>query len=185
MISIIITGPPGIGKTTIFMKVIDDLKKRSIKISGIVCPDVRGDRGRIGFKIIDLSTGSWRWLAKLKKLADGECRVEFGRYCIDVDGVKEIVNESMKHVEGSDIICIDEVGPMEFKSRDFKIYLDKVFNSGKPLLLIVHRNIVDSIAYQLKSLGRDVKVYRVDHLNRNHLHKKILKDLNIIQSKDQ
>jgi nucleoside-triphosphatase len=44
MTSIILTGAPGVGKTTTVMDVAQKLKKRGIKVGGVISREVRTNR---------------------------------------------------------------------------------------------------------------------------------------------
>ena len=56
MTSIILTGAPGVGKTTIVMDVAQKLKARGVRVGGVVSREVRTNNVRIGFEFIDLAT---------------------------------------------------------------------------------------------------------------------------------
>jgi len=51
--NIFITGKPGVGKTSLVMEIIKELK---LDAGGIIAPEIR-NKEREGFKIVDLSTG--------------------------------------------------------------------------------------------------------------------------------
>jgi len=71
-----ITGPPGGGKSTLALKIVEKLKRKGLNVCGVVCPDVRISGKRIGFKVIDLSSGAEAWLARI----DGCDGPRVGRY---------------------------------------------------------------------------------------------------------
>jgi len=54
---IFITGLPGVGKTTIILKVTKELKNHDLKIGGFVTQEIREKGKRVGFKIKALDTG--------------------------------------------------------------------------------------------------------------------------------
>ncbi|MFN3268935.1 MAG: nucleoside-triphosphatase, partial [Zestosphaera sp.] len=43
-----ISGSPGVGKTTVFLRVIELLRSDGLKIGGFICPEVRRSGRRIG-----------------------------------------------------------------------------------------------------------------------------------------
>jgi len=49
-----LTGQPGIGKTSVLIKVLDALKTRGYKVGGMVSREIREGRVRVGFEIVDL-----------------------------------------------------------------------------------------------------------------------------------
>ncbi len=159
----IITGRPGIGKSTLFNRIIEFLLEKGIKVDGIRTPEVRMAGRRIGFKIIDISTGRETWLAR-KDVIGGRPRV--GSYYLCVSEASELVEEALtRAISQADVIGVDEVGPMELKLSVFARLLRKTIDSNKPLIFVVH--------YRLnpKSLGLKghVRKYIVTIENRNML----------------
>ena len=65
---ILLTGPPGIGKTTAIMKAVEALKARKgLKIGGMITREVREGGKRVGFQIIDLVSNRTGWLAHINQ----------------------------------------------------------------------------------------------------------------------
>ncbi len=62
---LLLTGIPGVGKTTVLAKTVDLLKQRGYKIGGMVSREVREKGKRVGFEVIDLTSGRRGWLAHL------------------------------------------------------------------------------------------------------------------------
>ena len=67
MTSIILTGAPGVGKTTIVMDVAQKLKARGVRVGGVVSREVRTNNVRIGFEFIDLATNDRDILASTNR----------------------------------------------------------------------------------------------------------------------
>jgi nucleoside-triphosphatase len=61
---IAITGPPGVGKSTVANKVVELCKTRAT-VGGILTRDRRLKGNRIGFEIMDITSGSLGQLADL------------------------------------------------------------------------------------------------------------------------
>jgi len=55
--NILLTGPPGVGKTTILEEIKNRIKEKEYSIGGIYCPEIRENGRRTGFNIIDISSG--------------------------------------------------------------------------------------------------------------------------------
>ncbi|MFZ0326721.1 MAG: nucleoside-triphosphatase [Nitrososphaeraceae archaeon] len=67
MTIIVLTGAPGVGKTTAIIRVARALKERGVKVGGIVSRELRTNNRRIGFEFIDLSTNDRNvWLLSLE-----------------------------------------------------------------------------------------------------------------------
>ena len=64
---ILVTGPPGVGKTSVLLRSVNGLKKRTYRIGGMISHDVREGGIRVGFEIMDFSTGQRGWLAHINQ----------------------------------------------------------------------------------------------------------------------
>lgn len=163
-VNIFITGRPGSGKSTLAREVAEELKSESdIEYGGISTPDFRENRKRKGFKIVDLLTGEKAVMASVDKKGQ-----RIGKYGVDVQAVERIGMKAVeKALRTADLVVIDEIGPMELLSGRFKMTVDRVVRSDKPLLAVVHRRMVDDY----KDKG---KVFRVSR-ERFESVKKIIK----------
>lgn len=135
---IFITGKPGCGKSTLINKIINNIKNK-YNIAGIITPEIRKNNQRTGFKIIDLASGQEEILASVD--IKGKPRVS--KYGVNIDGINKITHKFLESFEKADYIFIDELGPMEFFSKDFKKMLDKVFDSDKNIIVTLHRNLIN------------------------------------------
>lgn len=137
---LIITGRPGVGKSTLFNSIVCVLRESGYRIGGIIAPEVRERGLRLGFKVIDLISGEEAWLAK----KGYESVVRVGSYGVVVDEADKLVKKALTTaIERADIIGLDEVGPMELKLPSFKPLLIRILDSRKPAILVVHFNLSD------------------------------------------
>lgn len=58
--NILITGRPGVGKTTAVERLVERARDRGKKVSGVFSPEIREDGERVGFRVVDISTGRTR-----------------------------------------------------------------------------------------------------------------------------
>lgn len=166
----VITGRPGIGKSTLFNNIIYALRKAGIVVGGIRSPEVRGANGhRIGFKIVDLMTGKEGWLAKKNYYS----RIRVGRYGVVLGEASQIISEAFrKALREADVIGIDEIGPMELKIPIFREMLEQVLGSNKPKILVVHYRLHDqSILDKIYSVKHEK--YILTEYNRDSLNKEL------------
>jgi len=169
MLKIFITGRPGIGKTTVFMRVVTNLRSRGYVVGGIICPEIRSGGRRLGFNIVDLLTNEKGVLAYVCQ--EGEAGPRVGKYCVNVSDVVAIgVNAIKRALERADVVGIDEVGPMELKVPQLKSSIYEALRSSKPVLAVVHRRIISELA----KVFSDARVYEVDYNNRNTLPQVLL-----------
>ncbi len=167
-VKVAITGRPGIGKTTIFGKVVEMLRASGARVDGFMCPEVRVHGRRIGFDILDLVTGDRVPLSRLCTLAGGHAIVgRVGRYCVFQDAGSFGCRVLRRALGAADIVGVDEVGPMELMVRELRNCIYEVLeNNNVNALLVVHRRVVRDLT---KRFGRDLKVFWVDESNRNTL----------------
>ena len=107
---ILITGPPGVGKTTLCKKIAENLKEKSSKIEGFYTEEVRDDRGvRKGFDIVSIKNVDLR---KPLALADAPPVVKgpkVGKYTVMVQDFESVALKSMSD-KNVDLLIIDEIG---------------------------------------------------------------------------
>ena len=138
----LLTGPPGIGKSTAVSKVIYLVRSRGYGVGGCLTTERRKGRERVGFTVIDLMSGIEGPLAS----SETSLGPRVGRYRVDVKGLAEVGAAALARAAvGAELIVIDEVGPMELTSPEFKKAAEACFASGKPLLAVVHEKMKDPL----------------------------------------
>jgi nucleoside-triphosphatase len=60
---LLLTGNPGVGKTTVLIKTVNALKAKGISVGGMISREAREGNVRVGFEIIDLTSNKHGWLA--------------------------------------------------------------------------------------------------------------------------
>jgi nucleoside-triphosphatase THEP1 len=65
MTIIVLTGAPGVGKTTAVMRAARALNDRGLNVGGIVSRELRTNNMRIGFEFIDLIQMFWHLLLEM------------------------------------------------------------------------------------------------------------------------
>ncbi|HIQ23953.1 MAG TPA: NTPase [Pyrodictium delaneyi] len=158
----LVTGRPGVGKTTLVRRVIEKLRKEGYELTGFFCPEVRQNGRRIGFKITSLDGSLEAWLARI----EGCNGPRVGRYntCQEAE---EVARGTIERIDNADLIVIDEIGPMELRLRGIREIILRVLRSGKPGLFVVHERLSDREI--LPILQRRGRWYRVTVENRDSL----------------
>ncbi len=163
---ILITGPPGIGKTSTLRRSMKELKKRKYAVGGMICREVREGGVRVGFEIMDLSTGQRGWLAHINQ-PEGP---RIGKYRVNLTDLDAIGATSiLDALQNADILAIDEIGPMELSSPAFSNALVKAIESSKPILGTIHYGLRNSLISSIKE-REDVEILKVTYENRESLH---------------
>ena len=166
---LLLTGTPGIGKTSVLTNTINSLRERGICVGGMMSREVREGGARVGFEILDLSSGRHGWLAHVNQKAGprvGKYRVNMED--LDCIGAKAIADA----VENCNVIAIDEIGPMELFSEEFKEAVRKALKSRKLVLAVVHWKAQDPLINEAKK-RKDAETTSVTLENRERLHRQI------------
>ena len=126
--NILITGNPGVGKTTLIRDIISRLDASA---GGFYTAEVRDERGRRwGFRIVDLDGGE-DVLASVE--VTSQRRVS--KYGVDVAAVDRIgVTAVRDALRNKEMVVIDEIGRMELASEQFRNVAMKALDHRKPLL---------------------------------------------------
>ena len=148
---ILLTGPPGIGKTTIIKKVIDTLQKKGFSVCGFYTEEIRENNKRAGFKIIGLD-GSCGTLAHI----NFKSNYRVGRYFVKLSALEECIAQ----IPGSGILIIDEIGKMELFSEKFKNFVDRILNEEGIVIATIGEKFVHKF-------GKNSEVLEVTPNNRN------------------
>ena len=131
--NLLITGYPGVGKTTLVKKILENL---SCNIGGFYTHEMLANCRRTGFYITDFD-GNQMVMASEK--SNSPYRVN--KYGVNIDAFEIIGIPAMeKALINADLIVIDEIGRMEMFSPKFCKMLRKVFDSEKPLLATIKKN---------------------------------------------
>jgi nucleoside-triphosphatase len=154
-----LTGQPGSGKSTAFLRCVEGLRSSGLAVGGISTPERRGRAGRLGFDVVDLASGRRAVMAGVGLRS----AARVGRYGVDVEGFESVALPALEHaVEECDVVGIDEIGRMELYSGAFRRMVETLMLGMKPVVSVLHRAYVDVY-------GRHGTVYRVTPENRDGL----------------
>jgi nucleoside-triphosphatase len=130
--AILLTGPPGCGKTTAIRKVLERLE---VEAHGFFTQEMREGGRRTGFKLITLG-GQEGVLAHTS--IGGEARV--GKYGVDLSVMDGIAVDAIREgIAAAGLIVIDEIGPMELLSAKFRSVVIEALEADLPLLGTIMR----------------------------------------------
>lgn len=125
-----ITGAPGSGKTTLCKRLIEALP--TVQIGGILTRDIREGHERVGFEILNISTGE-RGLLAHRQLKSGP---RVGRYRVNLTDIERIAVPALQRaLREAQLIIVDEIAPMELHSPHFVEAVTCVLDSSKDLLV--------------------------------------------------
>jgi len=161
--NLFLSGPPGIGKTTIIQKTIGKL---FVAATGFYTREIREGSRRVGFSIITLD-GKEGILAHVR--AKGKFKV--GRYTVNIEDIERLAVPAMTPKSPQELIVIDEVGKMECFSEAFRNALVGALDSPNTVLgTIAARgtNCIESIKRR-----DDLTILAINLHNRNALPDKL------------
>jgi len=161
-----VTGRPGIGKTSVLLRVVEGLKLKGYMIGGMLSREVRARGVRTGFEIIDFCSGRRGWLAHV----DQPFGPKVSKYRVNLNDLDIIGAGSIRDAaKNAQIVIIDEIGPMELFSRAFREAVVEAMNSGKPLLGTIHFKARDPLINMIRNRD-DAEIIEATYENRAHLH---------------
>ncbi len=143
----LVTGPPGVGKTTTVSKIILRLKSAGVIVGGCSTSERRSGGARVGFEVKDLTTGRSGELASVSS----KFGPRVGRYRVNLTDLAKVGAAGLDAAaDSSEVIVIDEVGPMELVSPEFRRAVRRCVDSGKPILAVVHERLEDDLLNELR-----------------------------------
>ncbi|MGQ9551581.1 MAG: NTPase [Candidatus Bathycorpusculaceae bacterium] len=170
---LLLTGNPGVGKTTVLLKTVETLRDMGFSVGGMLSREVREGGVRVGFEILDLMSSRSGWLAHVNQ----ESGPRVGKYRVNLEDLNTVGAEAIfAAVEDCDVIAIDEIGPMELFSEKFKQAVRTAVGSAKNVIAVVHWKAEDRLLEEVKGRG-DAEMYVVSYENRENLHKVVAKKL--------
>lgn len=168
----LITGPPGIGKSTILAKVVLRVMSYGVIVGGCTTAEIRRGGARVGFEVRDVTNGTRGELATTSRTLGPKV----GKYRVNLADLASVGAKGLSDAVGrSELIVVDEIGPMELVSPEFRKAIRACIESGKPMLAVVHERMEDDLLSELRAKAGEV--IEVDENNREQLVDEIADDL--------
>jgi len=165
--TLLLTGRPGIGKTTVIKAVAGLFGSRA---GGFYTEEMRGPGGRKGFRLVTLD-GQEATMAHVNFKGPGRPRVS--RYGVDVEAIERVgVAAIRRTMQERRIVLVDEVGKMEFFCGAFKdVVLQAV---GGPHTVIATVMTKPNPWVDALRMMPQVEVWEVTAKNRGELAKQVV-----------
>jgi len=163
--NILITGVPGVGKTTLIMKIVEAME--GVGTVGFYTDEIRERGIRTGFSLTSITGGR-----SILSHVNTKSRFRVGKYGVDVAGFESFIERISFFDETTGMIVIDEIGKMECFSAKFtklvralldleKLFIATIALKGEGLIAEVKRR-------------PDVELFEITRDNRNYLLQRIL-----------
>jgi nucleoside-triphosphatase len=163
---ILLEGRPGIGKTTVAVRLADLLLEREVEVTGFVTRELRERGRRVGFTI-ETFDGRKATLAHVG--FSGPPRV--GKYGVDLKAFERVALPRLERPQRSAVVVIDELGKMELASERFRAAARGLFD--EPVSVVATTHVFrDALTDALKRRDDVVRV-RVTHASRGDLPREL------------
>jgi nucleoside-triphosphatase len=129
---VIITSPPGSGKTTLTLRVVEILRARNEVLAGFTTSEIRRGGRRTGFTVTGLG-GLERTFA-----VRGGNGPKVGSYGVDLNAFEEVALLELENgLELGSTLIVDEIGSMELLADRFRALLPGIMSAPR-LLATLH-----------------------------------------------
>lgn len=167
--NILVTGVPGIGKTTLIVRILGVIKH--LRAVGFYTREIRQGGIRKGFELIDLSGRK-----SLLSHVNIKSPYRVGKYGVDIQGFDEFLEAAEFFDPSTDLIVIDEIGKMESFSMKFNTLLIRILDSETPVIATIALKGAGIIG-QIKRRP-DIRLFEMTRDNRDSLVRDISMLLN-------
>jgi nucleoside-triphosphatase len=168
--NILITGTPGVGKTTLVRKIFTDLKQ--LKPVGFYTGEIREGGIRKGF---NLTSPDGR--AGLLSHGDIKSPHRVGKYGIDTAGFERFLEFLDLLNPDNRLVIIDEIGKMECFSEKFRNLVRALLDSDRTVIATIALKGGGFIA-EVKS-RKDIVIHQLTFRNRDTLAADIVRSIEI------
>jgi nucleoside-triphosphatase len=136
---LLLTGSPGVGKTTVIRHVVERLRGR--RLAGFYTEEIREHGVRRGFSLTTFD-GQERIMAHV-----GFAKTfRVGRYGVDVATIDVVAHGSLMLDDEVEVYLVGEIGKMECLSRKFISAMRTLLNADKAVVATVAEKGFDFIA---------------------------------------
>lgn len=157
---LLLTGVPGIGKTTLVRKVAAQLQQH--RIGGFYTEEIRTKGQRQGFRLVTFS-GEQGIIAHV----NFDHRYSVGKYGVDVAAIDRFADTDLAIAEDIDVYLVDEIGKMECLATRFVSRMEALLRSDKTLIATVGKKgsgLIETVKHWPGSL-----LWEITHDNRDAL----------------
>lgn len=161
---LLITGTPGIGKTTVIRRVADKIEAKGLR--GFYTEEIREGGERRGFRLVGFD-GTARIIAHV----DFPKGHRVGRYGVDVQALDEAAG-LLRPDPKARVYLVDEIGKMECLSERFVGAMRDLLSGSTPIIASVGARGGGFIVEIKRRPG--CELWQVTHANRDDLPDRIL-----------
>jgi nucleoside-triphosphatase THEP1 len=179
----LLTGPVGVGKTTVAERVVGLARRRGLTTCGLLAPEMRNRCGqKVGIWGSDLRSGERRILARTDRDLGGP---SVGPYFFDAAGLAwavqvvetAIVACNSTALRPCELLLVDEMGKLELWQGIGLAPILPRLASGEVthVLVLVRDSLMDELQARLEPAEK--MIFRVTEENRDEMPARILEEL--------
>lgn len=178
---VLLTGTPGIGKTTLVKKICEVLTNKDIPVQGFYTEEVRQRNTRIGFDVVTFHGDRSPLARASEQNIVNVPRV--GKYLVNLKSFEDLAIPVLNaSVSNKSVLVIDEIGKMEMFSTKFCNEVKSIFNRSRTILATIPV-APNAFVKHIQSLPMS-KTFVVDYNNRNSLMEPIVDILTLSVEND-
>ena len=171
----LLTGPVGVGKTTVAERVVGLARRQGLACGGVLAPAMINSCGqKAGIWGVELGTGERRILARTDRDLGGP---SIGPYSFDAGALGWAVGAVMRSMGACDLLVVDEIGKLElWHGTGLAPVLSRLAAGEVDRSLVLVR---DSLLNELQArlAGVEQVVFQADEGNRERLAPRILSEM--------
>ena len=172
---ILITGPPGSGKSTLISRLMGYYTQKNYKVYGFLTPEVRQNNKRKGFDVEDIYSKKKFPLARVEPL---NTKFKLGKYSVLIKEFEDYLDTALNIKENLiDLLIIDEIGKMELFSRKFQDLIEKFFQSEVPIIATIGQKVNHPIKDFILGIQNTTLLF-LNRENREDVFQKIISLIN-------
>lgn len=130
---LLLTGVPGVGKTTVMRRVAEGLGEH--RSAGFLTDEIRVDGERRGFRLVTLDGREWV-MAHVELLK----HARVGRYGVDIAALDAAAAVALALRPGIEVYLVDEIGKMECHSPRFVSAMQDLLDSDRIVIATITRH---------------------------------------------
>jgi nucleoside-triphosphatase len=161
---LLLTGVPGVGKTTVIRRVAEHVNKK--QVLGFYTEEIRQNGHREGFRLVSFN-GREKVIAHVKFPK----HYLVGKYGVDVDAIDEMSKALLVPSGRSILYIIDEIGKMECHSQCFTNAVRELLHGGYIIIATVGLKGSGFIAEVKRQTSL---LWEVKHDNRDAMPRRVL-----------
>ena len=174
--NILITGRPGVGKTTMIRKISEQLKE--LQPVGFYTEEIREHGIRKGFELVSFS-GNKGVLSHVNIRSP----YHVGKYRVNLKGFELFLDSLTLRYDSATFLIIDEIGKMECLSPLFRKLIREILKSEK--LFIATISLKGNGFIEEIKRRDDIELVLLTEDNRNFIRSDILKKVHILSTRHQ